>query len=164
MAILMLRLKPAQRYIPSLALLQRMLGFEQTADIDPGVVLGVVPSNVDMDKVMAVFGGKPVEAVFQRLEVQKHKGVTATVMVFGGDMAEVLQDFEAFSMVQDFGGSAMTLAQQEADPELLEKVSREAADHVMEFDSFQAVDLDSGAIVLDLDLGSDDPDDNSDAD
>lgn len=162
MALLMLRLKPAQRYLTSLAALQRMLGLADTADIDPGIVLGVVPDTIDMDALAAVFRGKPVNGVFQRLEVQKSKDTVATVMLFGGDVAEVLQDFETFSMVKDFGGSAMTLALQAADAELTEQVSRQAADHVMVFDSFEASDLDSGAIVLDLDLGDDDPDDTSD--
>lgn len=162
--MLILRVTPATRYTAALADLQRALQLPpDKLDLDPGVMLGVVPDTMDMGRVLAVFRGKSVLGDMSGLTVQEQSGKKVTVMTFAGDLAEVVKDFDQFSMMR-MDGPAMTLAMGEADPELIVDVTEDCKGHTFEFDRLEAVSLDTGEIVEHHDLGEDNDNDSDDDD
>lgn len=165
MPYLILRLTPATRYTETLAGLQTALDLPaDDLDLDPGVMLGLVPDTVDMSRVLAVFKGNTVKGSVEGLTTQMQKDKPVVVMTFAGDLAEVVKDFAQFSMLKDLDGASMTLAMGEASPELIADVTERSRGYSFEFDRLEAVSVDTGEIVDHHDLGEDTDNDIDDED
>jgi len=166
MPLLILRLTPATRYTTALAKLQKALRLPpDKLDLDPGVMLGVVPDTVDMSRVLAVFNNRTVIGEISGLTTQEEtNGKKVVVLTFAGGLAETVKDFAQFSVLKDLGGPSMTLAMGEADPDLIIEVTEQSEGHSFEFDRLEAISLDTGEIVEHHDLGEDNDNDTDDDD
>ena len=159
MAILIIRLVPATRFIPRIAQLQKALRFRaEDVDIDPGVLLAVIPDTADLDRIRSMFDASTVTGQVRRAALQSFHGKELTVLELDGDVAELVQDFESFSMLKDLEGAVMTIASKPADPSTLEAFNELSGGGVIEFDRLELLDLDTGRLMQSYELGEDETD------
>ena len=143
------------RYADTLSRVQKLVGAtSQDADFEPAVMLGIVGANADLDLAVSQIPKGKMYGTCSGFEVQIQDRTPTLVLNLAGPVAGLKKDISELGMDMGSSPSLVMCRGEGVTPDELEMV-REHLDGIkIFFDTLQAVDLGTGALLASYDLSS----------